>query len=223
MNIYQKLNAAREDFHSTKLKKTGRNTYAEYNYFELGDFLIPALAIFKAHGICAHVSFGLEIATMQIVNSENPEDRIEITSPMGSAKLKAAHEVQNIGAVETYQRRYLWMAALEIVEHDAVDASKGADTKPEPDKKQTPFEAGKKMVHKPTDGAGDFFDDEKRNELEEMAHYMADCQKDGKMIDAINLYYAPNTFADNDERIYLWSMLDSKLRSAIKANKPKDQ
>ncbi len=30
-----------------------------------------------------------------------------------------------MGAVETYQRRYLWVAALEIVEHDALDATTG--------------------------------------------------------------------------------------------------
>ncbi len=44
---------------------------------------------------------------------------------MGSAALKGCHEVQNVGAVETYQRRYLWVAALEIVEHDAIDSSDG--------------------------------------------------------------------------------------------------
>jgi len=31
--------------------------------------------------------------------------------------------VQNLGAVQTYLRRYLWVAALEIVEHDALDSS----------------------------------------------------------------------------------------------------
>jgi hypothetical protein len=46
---------------------------------------------------------------------------------MGSAALKGCHEVQNIGAVETYQRRYLWVTALEIVEHDALDSSEGVD------------------------------------------------------------------------------------------------
>jgi hypothetical protein len=46
---------------------------------------------------------------------------------MGSAALKGCHEVQNIGAVETYQRRYLWVTAMEIVEHDALDSSEGVD------------------------------------------------------------------------------------------------
>jgi len=34
--------------------------------------------------------------------------------------------VQNIGAVETYQRRYLWVTAMEIVEHDALDSTTGS-------------------------------------------------------------------------------------------------
>ena len=45
---------------------------------------------------------------------------------MSEANLKGCHPVQNLGAVETYIRRYLWVAALEIVEHDAVDSSEGA-------------------------------------------------------------------------------------------------
>ena len=34
--------------------------------------------------------------------------------------------MQNIGAVETYQRRYLWVTAMEIVEHDALDSTTGS-------------------------------------------------------------------------------------------------
>ena len=33
--------------------------------------------------------------------------------------------VQNIGAVETYQRRYLYVCALAISEHDALDSTTG--------------------------------------------------------------------------------------------------
>jgi hypothetical protein len=32
--------------------------------------------------------------------------------------------VQNLGAVQTYLRRYLWTNAFEIVEHDAIDSAK---------------------------------------------------------------------------------------------------
>jgi hypothetical protein len=78
------------------------------------------------------VSFTAELATLTITDTSTGHS-VQITSPMGSAALKGCHEVQNIGAVETYQRRYLWVTAMEIVEHDALDSSDGADKKKEPD------------------------------------------------------------------------------------------
>jgi hypothetical protein len=61
---------------------------------------------------------------MHIVDVEDGTQVI-IHSPMGSANLKGCHEIQNIGACETYSTRYLWTAALCIVEHDALDATTG--------------------------------------------------------------------------------------------------
>ena len=46
---------------------------------------------------------------------------------MAKAELKGCHEIQNLGASETYLRRYLYVAAFEIVEHDALDATTGMD------------------------------------------------------------------------------------------------
>lgn len=121
MSVYKKLNDARREFHKTALKKTGRNNFSSYDYFTLGDIAQPALTAFQNAGLCAVVSFDKEAATMTIVNVEKPEEYIRITSPMGSASLKGCHEVQNIGAVETYQRRYLWLVALDAVEHDVIE------------------------------------------------------------------------------------------------------
>ena len=135
MNVYQKLNLAREKFHQSEIKKSGHNKFAGYNYFELGDFVVPALKIFKETGLTSVISFQQDHASMTIINSENPEEQIVISSPMSEASLKGCHPVQNLGAVETYIRRYLWVAALEIVEHDALDATTG---NAEPEKKTEP-------------------------------------------------------------------------------------
>ncbi|CAB4126098.1 Essential recombination function protein [uncultured Caudovirales phage] len=121
MTIYAKLNAARAAFHKLELKKSGFNKFSEYRHFELGDFLIPAMTVLAEHGLCAYVSFEKDLAHITVCDTESSECFC-ITSPMGSAALKGCHEVQNIGAVQTYQRRYLWSALLEIVEHDAVDS-----------------------------------------------------------------------------------------------------
>lgn len=127
MTVYAKLNAARAAFHAKPLKKSGKNSFAGYSYFELGDFLIPALQVFEAYGLCPVVSFTEQMAHLDLVDVETGE-RVSFTSPMAEANLKGTHPIQNLGAVETYQRRYLYMAALEIVEHDAIDASKPLET-----------------------------------------------------------------------------------------------
>ncbi len=80
MNVYQKLNAARSAFHSKPLKKSGHNNFAGYDYFELGDFVIPALSVFAEHGLTSVISFG-DVASMTIVNNDKPEETIVITSP----------------------------------------------------------------------------------------------------------------------------------------------
>ena len=128
MSALSKLNEARKLFHASKLEKTGYNKFAGYKYFELGDFLVPALKIFEGLKLSSVVSFGIELATMTITDLEDGTS-VCVTSPMSTASLKACHEVQNLGAVQTYIRRYLWVAALEIVEHDAIDSSEGASPK----------------------------------------------------------------------------------------------
>ena len=125
MSVYKKLSEARTQFHTMELKKSGENTFAKYKYFELADFLRPALKIFDDVGLCAVTTFTNDTATMRIFDIDDPQQFVEFTSPMGSAALKGCHEVQNIGAVETYQRRYLWTVALEIIEHDALDSVTG--------------------------------------------------------------------------------------------------
>lgn len=123
MNIFEKIQNVRVKLSKANLKMTGFNKNTKQNYFELGDFL-PALNAFMAEEkMTAIATFSETEATLTAINCEKPEDKYAITSPMGSAKLPACHEVQNIGAVETYQRRYLYSALFDINDKDALDAT----------------------------------------------------------------------------------------------------
>jgi hypothetical protein len=117
---------ARVRLQSTELKKSGINKFAGYSYFELGDFIPAIQQIFYDVGLCGIVSFKSDYAELSIYDTEDGT-MVMITSPMADANLKGAHPIQNLGAMESYQRRYLWMTALELVEHDAIDSSAGAD------------------------------------------------------------------------------------------------
>jgi hypothetical protein len=195
MNVYQKLNEARDEFHQAKLKKSGHNKFANYYYFELGDFVIPALEIFKQIGLTSIISFGKEEASMTIVNNDKPEEKIVLTSPMSSAALKGCHEVQNLGAVQTYLRRYLWVAALEIVEHDALDGTVGSD----------------KKTIKPTDGV--IVSKDRQNIIADVAIAIADRINADDLIGAYEEYLG---ITDQEEKVALWALLPSNVRSSLK-------
>jgi len=126
MSVYKKLQDARIKLQHTELKKSGHNKFAGYKYFELGDFLPAIQKICSEMGLCGVVSFNHEMAFLQILDVEDGTS-IMFTSPMSSAALKGCHDVQNLGAVQTYLRRYLWVNAFEIVEHDALDSVMGSD------------------------------------------------------------------------------------------------
>lgn len=126
MSVLHKLMQARIGLQATELKKSGHSKFAGYQYFELGDFMPAINRLFNEHGLCGLVSYGRETATLTITDTETNE-RVVIESPMSTAALKGCHEVQNLGAVQTYIRRYLWVTAMEIVEHDAIDGSTGKD------------------------------------------------------------------------------------------------
>lgn len=129
MNIYEKLQTARVGLQKLNLKKTGKNKFSGYSYYELGDFLPAINQLMLDNKFTGVVNFCGDVARLTLVNCEKPEETIVFESPMKEATLKGAHPIQNLGAVETYSRRYLYMAAFEIVESDAIDNSKGADYK----------------------------------------------------------------------------------------------
>ena len=126
-NIYQKLMEVRTNFHKLELKKSGHNKFANFKYFELGDFLVPATKLLNEEGLCPIVTFDNEVAKMVLVNTDNPSETIEFTSPMRDLELKGANSMQSLGGVETYQTRYLYIQLLNIVESDSFDAVSGKD------------------------------------------------------------------------------------------------
>jgi hypothetical protein len=124
MSIHKKLMQARLKLQTADLKKSGHNKFAGYKYFELGDFLPTIQEISNEVGICGTVTFYTDIAVLTITDMDDATQFIEFKCPMSSAALKGCHDVQNLGAVQTYLRRYLWTNAFEIVEHDAIDSAK---------------------------------------------------------------------------------------------------
>ncbi len=122
MSVHKQLMLARVKLQSVEMKKSGKNSFQGYSYFELGDFIPHIQTIFHEVGLCGVVSFNTEYAQLCITDV-NDGTVIVITSPMAEASLKGAQPIQLMGSCQTYQRRYLWMAAMELTEHDSIDSA----------------------------------------------------------------------------------------------------
>jgi hypothetical protein len=124
MSVFKQLQQARTKFLSADIKKSGKNKFAGYEYFELGDFIPTIHQIFSDVGLCGVVRFTNDTASLTIYDVEDANHgSIEFTSPMVYAENTKGQAIQNLGSTHTYMRRYLWLMAMEIVEHDAVDAA----------------------------------------------------------------------------------------------------
>lgn len=153
MSVFKKLQEARVRLHNTKLNKSGKNSYAKFNYFELGDFVPQVTSIFNDLGLCGVVSFTQDTAYLTVHNVEEKDDFVTFTSPMVFASMDKTQPIQNLGSTHTYLRRYLWLMCMEITENDIVDASEPKSTNHEPSL-APPFKpiVPKAKVHTKLDG-----------------------------------------------------------------------
>ena len=134
-NVYQKLIKVREQFLNADVQKTGKNMHLSFKYFELDDIVPTATRIFSEIGLVPIVNFTADVATMTVVNTDNPEDTVAFIAPfnqiapiVSNTGKQATNEMQALGSSITYMRRYLYMMALDICESDSIDANIGKPT-----------------------------------------------------------------------------------------------
>lgn len=129
MNIYEKIQKVKKGLLETNLKKSGENKYAGFKYYELADFLPTLISLCEENKLYTKVTFDNEVAKLIIKNAEKSDEIEEYTSPMRDLELKGCNKIQALGGVETYQRRYLYMSAFDIVENDMFDGINGKEDK----------------------------------------------------------------------------------------------
>lgn len=124
--IYEKLQKVRVELQQMKLKKSGKNNYAGFTYFELADFLPTVNEMFLKYKIFSNFSMNEEFASLKIIDFEDNTEAI-FTTPTAELELKGCNKIQALGGTHTYLKRYLYINALEIIEYDLFDATSGKE------------------------------------------------------------------------------------------------
>ena len=122
--IFEKLQKARVQLQEMKLKKSGKNKFAGFTYYELADFLPAINKIFLELKLSSNFSINDNIAKLTVTDWEDKTQET-FTSPVEDLELKGCTKIQALGGVHTYLKRYLYLNALEIVENDMLDPNVG--------------------------------------------------------------------------------------------------
>jgi hypothetical protein len=116
-NVRQKLQEARMLLKEEKMNKSGKNTFTKINYFTLDDIEPAIIKVCSMVGITPVVTFTKEVALLTIFDWDS-EDKIEFTSPMVEQKDGKMNEIQTLGSLQTYYRRYLYAICFTLSEEN---------------------------------------------------------------------------------------------------------
>jgi hypothetical protein len=162
MSPLARLQKVREEISGMSLKKSGKNKYSGFTYFELRDFLPQANKLFAKYGLCPVFDIGyeqllerstdfdgesfsnVEYAYLDVCDAysdavipfKTPTAENVIRDKMG--KISEQNPIQNLGAKKTYLKRYLYLDVLELSEDDAVDPEIGNPDVPSTEDSKAP-------------------------------------------------------------------------------------
>lgn len=127
MNIYEKIATVRVELQNSQCKKSGKNAFANFDYFTLEDVLPTINNLMLKHRLLSIFNMNNECASLTYINAEKPDEQVQFVCPVAEAEIKGSTPIQCLGGEITYLRRYLILTSLEVTEGDSLDALAGSD------------------------------------------------------------------------------------------------
>lgn len=150
-NLNQSIISIRVKLQNAKLKKSGKNKFAGFDYFELADFLPKLNELMLEEGVNDLFNIEDGKATLTLIKGEERQvysiPFILFDTPVNlkqEAKtgeireVKSMQDIQYLGALNTYYKRYLYLNAFGITDVDVIDAMGNQQEQKKTSKKATP-------------------------------------------------------------------------------------
>lgn len=144
-NLNESIISIRVKLQNAKLKKSGKNKFAGFDYFELADFLPKLNELMLEEGINDRFSIinnndgsmtaslllikGNEnqVYTMPFVLFETPVNKKYNKDLDEYVEVKSMQDIQYLGALNTYYKRYLYLNAFGITDGEVIDSMNNND------------------------------------------------------------------------------------------------
>lgn len=141
-NLNESIIQIRVDLQNSKIKKSGKNKYAGFDYYELADFLPKLNELMLKYGVNDKFTIEEEKATLTLIKGDEsqvyniPFERFEtplvykkdkngsfIKDKNGELiQIPSMQDIQYLGALNTYYKRYLYLNAFGITDGEVIDS-----------------------------------------------------------------------------------------------------
>ncbi len=133
LQLLTKIEQIKYEVSEADLKKSGKNTYQKYNYFELKDFMPLVRKLCIKYKVATQFNVIDDTAYLHVFDTETNcfrrwSHKIPKVETLGLNKtgemipIKETEQEKVKGALETYSRRYLYLAFLELTDGDPIDS-----------------------------------------------------------------------------------------------------
>ena len=145
--LNESIISIRVKLQNSKLKKSGKNEFAKFDYFELADFLPRLNELMLEEGVNDRFSIinnndGTMTASLLLIKGDENQDytmpfvlfdtpvNIKIdTRTKETREVKSMQDIQYLGALNTYYKRYLYLNAFGITDGDIIDSMNNDNVK----------------------------------------------------------------------------------------------
>lgn len=116
----------RVELQNAKLRKSGKNKFAGFEYFELADFLPKLNELMLEEEMNDRFFIKEGYAVLELNKGEEKQEYsipfTQFDTPANKQGQPSMQEIQYLGALNTYYKRYLYLNAFGITDGEVIDS-----------------------------------------------------------------------------------------------------
>ena len=134
-NLNESIINIRVKLQNAKLKKSGKNKFAGFEYFELADFLPKLNELMLEENMNDRFYIKGDLAVLELIKGEEYNEYsmpfVLFETPLNwkenkvtgeVEQVKSMQDIQYLGALNTYYKRYLYLNAFGITDGEVIDS-----------------------------------------------------------------------------------------------------
>lgn len=134
-NLNESIINIRVKLQNAKLKKSGKNKFAGFEYFELADFLPKLNELMLEEEMNDRFYIKGDLAVLELIKGEEYNEYsmpfVLFETPLNwkenkvtgeVEQVKSMQDIQYLGALNTYYKRYLYLNAFGITDGEVIDS-----------------------------------------------------------------------------------------------------